>query len=895
VAAKLRSFAPAARPQRPAFDDSALDRIAEVSARALGVAIAAISFVDGREIVVRGVFGLAREALVSQADVALIASVIANGSVYVVPDARRDKTFESALALRGARSYAGVPIFARDGRVLGVLGAFDRSPRTFSGDEIATLRACAALVAELERFDVPSGPTDATSGRLVHAERRLALLESVVLSSTVSMAITAAGPANDPEIIYVNESFSRTFGFAPHEILGRGASITRAEDMDPAIKDRVTAAREAREAITIQYPARRKDGSRFWCETTVSPVMGDAGTCEGFVSISSDITSRLSAERFLHDRGLVLESIANDAPVAHVYDAIVASAERSATGVSASIMLRRGDYLYIKACGPAFRAALEGRMPVVVVGDPDDPCATAVARGEQIVTAPEQSFGGAYGEMVRKLGFTRCISTPIRRSDGDVVGALGLHMIGDRAPTDGDLRVGNELAHLVGIAAERRSDRDRLEFLAHHDTMTGLPNRLSFEALVSSAISLAAGRGRRIAIGTLDLVRFKIVNDGLGHAAGDRLLREIAMRLGGAARPGDRLARLGGDEFAILMDDLDERGDAAAIARDLLAALAPSFRVNDQEVFIRACIGIASYPEDGDDAAALLAACENALGDAYARDVDVAFCDATATLGRRGGAQIALETSLRHALARDELYVLFQPLIDLRRREMRGAEALLRWRDPVLGEVLPDAFIRAAEETGLIVPIGAWVLDEACRFARRWQDVGLDRFVSVNVSARQFDRPDFVSTVTNALVRNGLEPSRLHLEVTESLVMRSPEDAVATLGDLKALGVKISIDDFGTGYSSFTYLKRFPLDALKIDRHFVRDIGLGNDARNDEAIVRAIVGVARALDLDVVAEGVETEDQAAFLRAIGVPFAQGFLFAPALRPSDAFEWRERTR
>ncbi|MBD5633756.1 MAG: EAL domain-containing protein [Candidatus Eremiobacteraeota bacterium] len=743
------------------------------------------------------------------------------------------------------------------------------------------------------RIDVerpePRSESTGELGRLVRAERRLAIFEALVLGTGVPMAITAETP-EDPEIIYVNESFADAFGYEPAEIVGHSSSIVHAKDYAPETRALVVAARRRCVAVTVEFSGVRKNGERVWCETTISPVISDEGNCEAFVEIVRDITARRSADRLMQDRGEVLELIASDAPLTSVFAAIVASSERSTAGVASAIMLRRGDFLHVDACGASFRKAFAGSLPVVAIDIAGNPCAAAAVRGEQVVQTARETPLDPYSEVLLRSRLHTSISTPIRRSNGEVVGTFAQHF-SDAAPIDADRRVGYELAHLVGIATERRSDRERLEFLAHHDPLTGLPNRLSFEGRVVRAIAHAKLQGRRIAVAMCDLDRFKVVNDSLGQAVGDRLLREVGGRLGRAMRAEDTLARLSGDKFAVLMEVLGDREEAVVAGRRMLDMLAPSFNGSGQEVFLRGCMGIGFYPDDGDEPEALLAACESALAAARTRGQTVALHEADATTERRGASRIALESSLQYALERDQLYVLFQPLVDLDGYEMRGVEALLRWRHPEHGEVLPDAFIHAAEDTGLIVPIGAWVLEEACRLARRWQDDGCDRFVSVNVSARQFERRDFIGTIVGVLARTGLEPQRLHLELTESLVMRSPELAAAALADLKRLGVKISVDDFGTGYSSFDYLKRFPLDALKIDRLFVRDIGSDGDRSNDEAIVRAIAGVARALDLSIVAEGVETEKQAAFLRAIGVPLAQGWLFARALPPDEAYRWR----
>ncbi len=877
---------------RAIIDAAPFDRIAEMTARGLDVSGAALLVVGAAGATTAGLFGVTRavRAERAEAEAALVAAVIAHGDALVLADARNDRRARGASVEWGARSLVAVPLKAGDGRVLGILAAFDNAPRSFGTDEIEVLRACANLaIADLER---EQRSPDVDPARLMHAERRLALLESVVLTTTVPMAITSLVPDDDPEIVYVNEPFSRVFGYAPEEIIGRGASVTRAHDIDPVVLERVVDARRAKLPVTVEFPGRRKNGDRFWCEARISPVFADDGSAAGFVSVLSDISERRTSERISHDRGEILELIANDASLDRVFDAIVVAAERSSVASAAWIALRDGDVLAMRACGPRLREALGGPLHDVAAVDSRDPMAIVVRTGEQLSVTREDDLPGPYPELARRFGIGTWVATPIRHADGEIVGALAHVFREATSVTDADRRFASELAHLAGIATERRCDRDRLEFLAHHDPMTGLPNRLLLEERAAAAIAVAQARGGRVAIGMCDLDRFKLVNDSLGHAAGDVLLKAIGERLTRVARPCDTVARLGGDEFAVLIDDIDGPEDAERIARDMLRQLEPSFTVAGQEVFVRACMGVAVFPENGADAKTLCIRGEAAKSSAWARGLDVSFPDAANPLPEPlGASRIALETSLRHAFDQGQFRVLFQPLVDLRVREIRGAEALLRWRHPIQGDILPDRFIRAAEDTGLIVPIGAWVLGEACRLARRWQDDGFDRFVSVNVSARQFDRRDFITTVMDALAVSGVQPHRLHIELTESLVMRSPEAAAATLRELKALGVKISIDDFGTGHASFTYLKRFPLDALKIDRLFIRDVAFGGGLPDDEAIVRAIVGVARALDLKVVAEGVETEEQAAFLRALGVPLAQGYLFSRAIESDAVYDWR----
>ncbi len=600
-----------------------------------------------------------------------------------------------------------------------------------------------------------------------------------------------------------------------------------------------------------------------------------------------------SGDRSQLQRDRVLDAILSDAPLSLVFDRIVAMAQDSDGGgpetLGATIMLRSGDALAFAAESSAMHGRFGAAFPVVALDDEYHPCAVAASTGSSATIDVSSLPATDYVAFARAHGIERCVVAPIRSANGYAIGAFAAHVRHGEPRDASHARTVRECAQLAAIAVGCRADRERLEFLALHDSVTHLANRELFEARVASAFAAASERGRRVALAVCDLDRFRVINESFGHAAGDALLREIAARLEHRVRPGDLLARFGGDEFVILIDDVADRDEAARVAEGLLASARASFMCAGQEVFVRARIGIAMFPDDASQPGELLALCDGAVHAAKAGGIEIAFHENDENA--RVSSRIALETSLNHALQNGEFRIAYQPVVDLRTDALLGAEALLRWDRPEHGEVFPDAFIRVAEETGLIVPIGAWVLAQACLFARCWQDAGLDRFVSVNVSARQFDRRDFVATVTSALGQSELEAHRLHLEVTESLVMRSPERAKSTLAELKALGVKISIDDFGTGYSSFHYLKTFPLDALKIDRVFVRDIGGDGSAANDEAIVRAIVGVARALDLSIVAEGVETPAQVAFLRAIGVSRAQGFLYARALPAEETLVWK----
>ena len=430
---------------------------------------------------------------------------------------------------------------------------------------------------------------------------------------------------------------------------------------------------------------------------------------------------------------------------------------------------------------------------------------------------------------------------------------------------------------------ERVRAEAQIEHHAYHDALTGLPNRLLLKDHLELALAQLERGGSPFTVLFLDVDRYKPVNDTLGHAAGDRLLRAAGERLRAATRAGDTVARVGGDEFVLLLSGLPKENVGAA-AQKILDSFAEPFFVDGHPIFVTTSIGIAIAPGDGDDAPTLLKNADNALYRAkeLGRN-NYQFC--TPALNAAVRERVLLESGLRRALAEKQFRVFYQPQVNLLTREIVGFEALLRWDHPARGIVSAEQFIPVAEDSRLIVPIGAWVLAAACRFgARLLERTGRELRIAVNLSARQFARGDLVGTVEKALGESGFPPRLLELEITESVAMSDVDQIVGTLGHLRALGASIALDDFGMGHSSLAYLKRFPFDALKIDRSFMREIP---GSRADAALVQAIVQMAHSLGLRVIAEGVEREDQVAFLTARGCPVAQGYLFFRALPPAEA--------
>jgi diguanylate cyclase (GGDEF)-like protein len=440
---------------------------------------------------------------------------------------------------------------------------------------------------------------------------------------------------------------------------------------------------------------------------------------------------------------------------------------------------------------------------------------------------------------------------------------------------------------LLGVlhdVTERWQAEQRIHHLAHHDSLTGLANRLLLHDRLAHALETAARRRWKLALMFIDLDRFKSINDTLGHAAGDQLLCEAADRLRRCARASDTIARLGGDEFVVLLEGLDQSADATPVASHILRAFAAPLDLAGRRLDISASIGVVVYPDDGADVDTLMRNADTAMYQAKAQGRNN-FQFFAPYMNEQAHARFEVETALRRALERDEFELYYQPLMAIDGATPWGVEALIRWRHPQRGLVAPDEFIPVAEDTGDIVAIGVWVLGMVCAQLAAWRAEGLTGFcVSVNLSPRQFKQPDLVRVIAATLAQYGIEPARVELEVTETSLAADAEAAARVLGELKALGCGLAVDDFGTGYSSLAYLKRFPIDRLKIDRSFVRDIE--HDA-SDREITAAVIALSHNLGLRVVAEGVETAAQLDFLRARGCDFAQGWLFAPAMPAAEA--------
>jgi diguanylate cyclase (GGDEF)-like protein len=458
------------------------------------------------------------------------------------------------------------------------------------------------------------------------------------------------------------------------------------------------------------------------------------------------------------------------------------------------------------------------------------------------------------------------------------------------AATPGLLILGTLLS--LRILKQRKREDDRVRYIAFHDDLTALPNRLMLTQCLDRALSRHRRAATRLAVLYMNLDRFKVINDSLGHEAGDVLLRHVAYRLRAQLREGDILARVGGDEFVVVIENCEKSIDVSVCAQRLVEELSVPYLLGKKDCHVTLSIGISVFPADGNDSQTLLKAADVAMYRAketgrnnyqyYLPSMNVHTVE-----------RMELESDLRRALERGEFFLQYQPKVEIDSGLIIGVEALLRWKHPLRGLVPPMDFIPLAEETGLIVPIGEWVLATACAQTKGWQGRGLPKLcVAVNLSARQFADPMLLAKLTRIIHASGLDPSLLELEITESVVMSDGECAVSVLNKLKSIGVQIAIDDFGTGYSSLAYLKRFPIDTLKIDRSFIRDIPADS---GDMKITRAIIAMAHSLRINVVAEGVETADQLEFLRSRSCDAAQGYFLYRPIREEELADVLKRNR
>jgi diguanylate cyclase (GGDEF)-like protein/PAS domain S-box-containing protein len=688
---------------------------------------------------------------------------------------------------------------------------------------------------------------------------------------------------HEGRIVEVNRAAQETLGYSRPQLTGRTIAETFAPPSDEHPRRRALARHLATGGGPLlgqrmEISARRADGEEIPAEVTVTRthVKGKAF----FTVHLRDITNAKRAERL-------------QAALYRISDASAAIEDMA--GVYSAIHRIIGEFMYARNLYIALKAeAAGGPLSFPYFVDEADAAPPEVKEaktltdyvlrtGEPLLASP-----AVFADMVER-GEVEMVGSPSvdwlgvpLKKQGQSFGVLVVQSYDPAVRfTEADKDILTFVSHQIASALERKRAEARIEHLAYHDMLTGLPNR----RLLLDRLELAVAQARRdksqIAVLFLDLDRFKVINDSLGHTAGDTVLQAMAQRLKSQVRKGDTVARVGGDEFTVVIRNVRHPVDTAKVADLIQSALREPLMIGGRELFVTGSIGIAIYPNDGTEVEALLKNADTALHRAKEQGLD-SFRLFAASMNAEAVQRLRLESELRRALSREELYVHYQPVVDLSTGRIPVMEALLRWRNPEHGLVSPADFIPIAERTGLLSTIGPWVLRRACQQARTWQREGHRVSVAVNISPRQLHHVDIVRHVVEALDGASLEASLLELEITESSAMLNPEATIQTLHALKSLGVRISIDDFGMGYSSLSLLQRLPIDTLKIDRSFVRDI---HTDPGDAAIATAVITLAHSLKLKVVAEGVETQEQLAFLSERRCDSVQGFLLSPPV-PDD---------
>ena len=622
-------------------------------------------------------------------------------------------------------------------------------------------------------------------------------------------------------------------------------------------------------------------GVEKWLLSTKAPLRNERGAIVGIVGIARDITERKILDRLRDDEAKIMEMIAIGAPLEAILDHVALHVESQLSGASCAILLLDNEAVHLRhGAGPSMAPAYLKAIDGIEIGPSVGSCGTAVYRRETVIAADilTDPLWQDYRDLALVHGYRACWSTPTFSQHAAVLGAFAIYLKSVREPTPAEMRIIARGSRLAGVAIERKKTEDRIQFLATHDALTRLPVRSVFKDRVNVAMAQARDYGGSASVVFVDLDNFKLVNDSLGHGAGDELLKCVADRMAASVRAGDLVARIGGDEFSILLaDQRDDKGALTAALRSIRAAIAKPMLLRGHTIRITGSLGVANYPDHGGNAEMLLANADAAMyrAKAFGRDNFQFF---SPELNAEMQKKLLVQEQLRDAIALSQLSLEYQPLVDLRTSRIFGVEALVRWNHPKMGRISPAYFIPLVEEVGLIEQIGDWVLHTACRQNQAWRDAGLPPIaMSVNVSARQFSQADWIARVFEALEQSRLDPNCLELELTESLIMQDVGKAVATMQHLRARGVQFSIDDFGTGYSSLSALKNFPVGRLKIDKSFIHDIGAAST--NVKAVAGAVISLGHKLDLRVIAEGVETAEQLAFLRENDCDEMQGMYFS----------------
>ena len=696
------------------------------------------------------------------------------------------------------------------------------------------------------------------------------------------------------ESLWWNENFTKVFGY-PREDVDRTVKSWY-DATHPDDRDRVEAGMRrlidsGGESWSDEYRFRRRDGSYAEVLDRGHVIRDSAGKAVRMIGAMEDVTSRKEGEEKMRKQALQQRLIADFGQWVLASTGVADVLNRAVELVSVTLKADYCNVLELDTDGKQLLFKAATGWPAEWIGQrtvpvrPGNRVEFALSHREPVITKDyedkEEETRFAPSPLLQ-FGVRSGVEVPIFGTTG-TFGILSAHSLKPRRFGEDDLSFLQSVANILALAVERKGAEERLAYLAQFDALTTLPNRHLFHDRLLQTMAQGRRSGNPMAVLYIDLDRFKLVNDTQGHGAGDKLLKEAAARLTQCIRSGDTVGRFGGDEFGAVLSDLAKPGDASIVAQKMIDALARPFDLDGHDTYVSASVGITLFPGDSEEAGALIMNADTAMYRAKEQGRST-YQYFTREMNERALARMQVEAALRRGLERREFLLHYQPKVDLESGVICGFEALLRWQHPERGMVSPVEFIPVLEDAGLIVPVGEWVMREVCRQIQAWKGSGLSvPPVAVNLSARQFLQKDLEATVRLILRESEVDPSLIQFELTESLLMKEPEAAARTLRGLKESGVRISVDDFGTGYSSLAYLKRFPIDALKIDHAFIRDVTTNPE---DAAIALAIIGLAHGLKLKVVAEGVETEGQLNFLSMHACDEMQGYYFSRPVPPSE---------
>lgn len=714
--------------------------------------------------------------------------------------------------------------------------------------------------------------------------------EKIMLQASLLDQVQNAVIATDLDgrIIYWNSFAETLFQWTRSDVLGRNINDVinphYSQDLEEDIQTQILQLGGWRGEMVIE----RKDGNQLVIDATTSIVQDDEGVVIGMVSISVDATARLQAEQLERDRRRVLEMVTENQPLKAIMEQVVALVERQRPDLICSILLVQDDRLHHIAPSKlpdAYTRLIDG----ISAYSEDNPLSVAVMQNETYIydDIANDPLWIRYHDLTAVHHLVACWLVPVISGNGQVLSLFALYYQEKRVPERADHDLLAMASKLATVAIEQSQLTALLAYQAHHDPLVGLPNRFLFGKRLQEAITRAQKTGCMAALLYLDLDHFKEVNDTLGHVMGDNLLRKVVGRFESQIGKDDTLARMGGDEFMIVMNDLDDVAKAEQLAQRLLDVMREPFTVDNYDLFVGVSIGISVYPRDGKDAITLQRNADMAMYRAKHQGRNRYQCF-TPEMNEIARDRLELGNQLRKAVEHGELLLRYQPQYDLLSGSINGIEALVVWKHPVYGILMPSRFIPLAEETGLIISIGNWILSEACHQFTEWRNKGYAiGKIAVNISSVQLSQADFVDSVMDILAKYRMDPSLLEIEVTESMVISDYQFITSQLARLRELGVAIAVDDFGTGYSSLGYLQRLPIDTLKIDKTFVSDLNAGSQAAvTSEAIIRAVTTLARNLEMRIIAEGIETVEQLKIVQRLGCNTIQGYLFSKPVSPQD---------